>query len=99
MDLEKCCNLITRATNDNEKLAALLVVARNFKPTELSKIDAQNLLKAVSPSFFEKLLRSGRKNDDFLQICLILGIVKISYLVRKNSNFKCMISYIYIGTS
>lgn len=83
MDLEKCCNLITRATNDNEKLAALLVVARNFKPTQLSKIDAQNLLQAVSPSFFEKLLRSGRKNDDFLQICLILGIVKISRLVPK----------------
>ena len=76
MNLDKCCHLISKAKNDNEKLAALLVVARNFKPVEVSKSDAENLLKAISPTFFEKLLRSGKKNADFLQICLILGIVE-----------------------
>ena len=71
----KCLALVRKATNDNERLAALLVVAKHCDSSKLTDQYYAELLDAITIEFFCRLLRSAKSDTEFLQICHLLGSV------------------------
>lgn len=89
----KCLELIRKATTDNERLAALLVIAKHSDQTELNEQYFTDLLDAITIPFFCRLLRSSETDGGFLQICQILG----SHLLYNESLINALESANLIG--
>ena len=74
LSVEKCLEVISRARSDNEKLAAMLLVAKHSSRRDFDETDLAKLRDAIGRAFFSRLVASAKSGKtQFLQISYVLG--------------------------
>ncbi|XP_062576810.1 neurochondrin-like [Saccostrea cucullata] len=63
-NLEKCIIKLQEATSDNEKFAAMLMVAKTTRCSDMSKEDKKRIFNAIGLSFLIRLLKSDSQPEE-----------------------------------
>lgn len=73
LDFPKALDILAKANSDNERLAALLIVAKNAPQSSFGEEDIQKLVDTIGVDFYIRLVRSSNANSDYRSFCEVLG--------------------------
>jgi len=75
IEFSKAIELISRSSTDNEKLAALLIVAKNLPADGMKEEELSTLMDTIGFGFYERVVRSAIKTESYRAFTQVLGSI------------------------
>jgi hypothetical protein len=74
----QCLEILKKSQNDNERLAALLIIAKHSDSSNFKESDFGPLLEAIGINFLCRLLKSAKNDQNLRVVSTVMGSFLLS---------------------